>query len=103
MSLEIHREAERYMALADHAKLLGEDPSGYWRSAAFCEIHAFRYLPLDKPRTRGITAISAVVLYQRAGDYDVAARHIHNFVQDETLPEWARLDLQDLLEEPAKG
>jgi len=67
--------------------------------AAELEAQVFDLLPLDRPKTRGITAISSVALYRKAGALDQAIRQAEIFLAPGNLPEFARLDLEEMVEE----
>jgi hypothetical protein len=99
--LRLHREAELMMGLADQARAQSRplDAVRFSRQAAELEAQVFDLLPLDRPKTRGITAISSVALYRRAGDLDQAIRQAQNFLAPDDLPEFARLDLEEMIEE----
>ena len=68
MSLDVHRQAELLMGRADQMSVEGRmrvcrpQPAG-----GRLEAQVFAMLPLDRPRTRGVTAISSVALYRKAG------------------------------------
>src|SRR5262245_18747948 len=99
--LELHREAELYMGRDEQATIQNrrEDATTYDRRAAELEAQVFDLLPLDRPKTRGITAISSVALYRKAGALDEAIRQAEIFLAPGNLPEYARLDLEEMIEE----
>jgi hypothetical protein len=59
----------------------------------------FDLLPLDRPKTRGMTAISSVALYRKAGALDEAIRQAEVCLRAGNLPEFAQLDLEEMIEE----
>jgi hypothetical protein len=69
-----HSESERLAADADAALRRGDLPlaAQLFGSAAQAEASALATLGSDKPRTLGITAVSAVALYYKAGELDEA-------------------------------
>lgn len=101
MSLDLHREAEALMGHADQAKAQRRlaDAARLNREAAEVEARVFDLLPLDRPKTRGITAISSVALYREAGELKQAIRQAEIFLTQEAIVEPARVDLREMIEE----
>jgi hypothetical protein len=66
--------------------------------AAQEEAAAFDALAEDKPRTRGITAVSAVALSYKSSDYASAQQMAYRFLASKGLPQFADLQLRDLLQ-----
>lgn len=99
MSLDMHRQAERFMGLADraHRDNQPEEAAQLNCQAAELEAQVVEMLPADRHITRGIIAISSVALYRKAGAFEQAIRQARTFLEREDLPESARLDLQDLI------
>jgi len=99
MTLERHEEAERLMVHGDHAIADGREQEGraYYRAAAEAEAQVYTMVPLERPRTRGITALSVVHLFRHAGAEEEASYRAYEFLADRTLAEWARADLEDLV------
>ena len=67
--LEHHKESERFASDAEIASHQG-DPAlaqQLYAKAAQAEERALRDVVLDKSRTYGITAVSAVALYYKSG------------------------------------
>ena len=56
-------------------------------------------LPLDRPKTRGITAVSSVASYRKAGALDEAIRHAEYFLTQEAIADFSRQDLEEMIEE----
>ena len=67
--------------------------------AAEAEARVFALLPLDRPKTRGITAISSVALYRKAGELNQAIEQAQIFLASEDLPSFARQDLIEMVDE----
>jgi hypothetical protein len=99
--LRLHREAELFMGRADFARAQNklDEAAAHDRRAAELEAQVFDMLPLDRPRTRGVTAISSVALYRMAGALTEATRQAETFLAPGNLPEVARLDLEEMIEE----
>src|SRR4051812_420867 len=101
MSLDVHRQAELLMGRADQMSVEGRmrECADLNRQAAELEAQVFAMLPLDRPRTRGVTAISSVALYRKAGALDAAIHQARIFLAHGDLPEFARLNLEEMIEE----
>jgi hypothetical protein len=99
--LELHREAELFMGRADLARARNrpEEAAAHDRRAGELEAQVFDLLPLDRPKTRGITAISSVALFRKARMLDQAIRQAKTFLAPGNLPDFARLDLEEMVEE----
>jgi hypothetical protein len=97
--LRLHREAELYMGLAAKASAQSrpEDARKFNRQAAELEAQVFDLLPLDRPRTRGITAVSSVALFRKAEAFDQAINHAHYFLNQKCLSEPSRDDLKEMI------
>jgi hypothetical protein len=104
MSMDLHREAERLMALADHASAEGDATAARarWADAAQAEALAFEAIPLDRVRTRGVIAASVVVLRMRAGDMAGAAHDARRFLALGDVAASAGARLSTLLEEATR-
>src|SRR5688572_26921800 len=87
------------MSMGDRLMAEGrtEEAAKHYREAAEAEADAYNLVPAERPRTRGITAISVVNLFRRAGDAVEAGRRAHAYLAERDLPDWARGDLEDLL------
>lgn len=97
---ELHAESER---LAIEAQLAlkarsTEQAIGLYRQAAEIERKALDQIDVSKVRTRGVTAVSAVALWFKAGEYDYAEQLAHLMLADSQIPEFARGDLRDLVQ-----
>jgi hypothetical protein len=99
--LRLHREAEALMGLADQAKAQRrlKDAARLNCEAAEVEARVFDLLPPDRPKTRGITAISSVALYREARALDRAIRQAQIFLAQEAIAEPARVDLREMVAE----
>lgn len=69
-----------------------------YRKAAEAERRALDALDQSKVRTRGITAVSAVALSYKAGEYSTAEQLAHSLLSDFHLPDFARHDLRNLVQ-----
>jgi hypothetical protein len=87
------------MVLADHSWAGGRlaEAEALYRSAAEAEADVYALVPPERPKTRGITAISVVNLFRKAGDVSEALIRAHGFLADRDLADWARADLEDLV------
>lgn len=105
MSVDAHRRAEALMAEGELLEKQGLDDqaSPLFIEAARCEADAFVRIPISRPKTRGVIAISAVSLFQRGGAFGDAIRHAHLYLADEHLAEFAYVRLDELLEEARRA
>lgn len=97
---ELHAESER---LAIEAQLtLRERNVGQalklYKQAADVERRALDQLDKSKVRTRGVTAVSAVALWFKAGEYSLAEQLAHLMLADPDIPEFAREELRNLVQ-----
>jgi hypothetical protein len=102
MSVDLHRQVEELMAQADHAKSQHrpDEAMRICLNAAPLEEAAYRHIPEDRPRTRGIIAISAVALYRDGGAPGQAIRLAHEVLATSApVPPDARDDLYELITE----
>lgn len=99
--LELHRQAEVQMGLADQARAQCRplDAVRHSCQAAELEAQVFDLLPFDRPKTRGITAVSSVALYREAGALDEAIRRAEYFLTQEAVADFSRQDLEEMIEE----
>lgn len=98
--LEYHRESE---LLASDGEIAlhrgdGERARALYNKAAEAEVNALREVGDDKPRTYGITAVSAVSLYFKAAEWQIARDLAHRCLGSERLPGFAYRQLDDLLD-----
>jgi hypothetical protein len=94
-----HSQSERLASEADAAKRAGDLPQAerLYQEAAAAETEAFGDLSIDKHRTRGITAVSAVALWYKGRDYAAAERLAHAYLANAQLPSFSELQLRELL------
>ncbi|HET7229417.1 MAG TPA: hypothetical protein VFJ16_05410 [Longimicrobium sp.] len=96
--LDLHRQSER---LAGDAHLCiaqdRGDPAALFRQAAEFEELALERIPADKVRTRGIIGVSAAALWFKSGQHDQAERVGRQLLDDDSLPGFTRLEVQDIL------
>lgn len=69
-----------------------------YRDAAIQEERAFADTPLDKPRTRGIFAVSLVSLHYKSRDYVAAERWCYRLLGDDAFGDPVHRQLRELLE-----
>lgn len=98
--LEHHRLSERYASDAEVARLRGKHTRAKELSAiaAQHEARALDEVAPDKPRTYGITAVSAVALRFKAAEFNEAKLLAYRCLASERLPEFASRQLEDLLQ-----
>lgn len=100
MTWDLHHSRSEQLAIeAESAKRAGDRQraEALYREAATVEERAFADLPIDRRRTRGITAVSAVALAYKAREYADAERSAHRYLADGGLPTFAEAQLRDLL------
>jgi hypothetical protein len=95
-----HRESERLAAAAHETLQHGnvERAQNLFAQAARAEIRALDYIGPDKPRTLGVTAVSAVSLLYKAGILDAAEKLAHSAAANSAMPSFALVELQALLQ-----
>ncbi|WP_018605075.1 hypothetical protein [Uliginosibacterium gangwonense] len=98
--VDFHSESER---LAIEAQLKINErrmPEALllYKAAAEAEQSALNCLEIAKARTRGITAVSAVALWFKAGEFAKAEQLAHLMLADSKMPEFARRDLKNLVQ-----
>lgn len=69
-----------------------------YRRAGDLERKALDQLDLSKARTRGITAVSTVALWFKAGEYALAEQLAHSMLADPDIPDFAHSDLRILVQ-----
>jgi hypothetical protein len=101
MSLDVHGQAELLIAKADRLMEQGRnsEAAAAYQAAASEEAKAFDLIPLERSRTRGIVAVSSVALYRKAGMLEKAIRQAYALLAREDLADFARLDLEEMLDE----
>jgi hypothetical protein len=86
-------EAELLVARGRH-----EDAKACWRDAARLETKVFDTLPVERGKTRGIIAVSAVALYHRAGALDEAVRTGEEYLATGGIPSEWQAELRALID-----
>lgn len=97
---ELHSESERLAIEAQfamRARNAGQAIELYKRAAEI-ERQALDLLDVSKTRTRGITVVSAVALWFKAGEYALAEQLAHSMLADPHIPDFAREDLRNLVQ-----
>ena len=94
-----HSNSENLAIDAEDARRAGnlQCAQALYRQAAAEEAEAFANLPVDKQKTRGVTAVSAVALSYKAREYGEAERLAYRYLAEEQLPPFALAQLRDLL------
>lgn len=97
---QFHGDSEK---LATEAQLLFlsrkyAEANALYRRAADLEKKALDSLDPSKKRTRGITAVSAVALYFKSGEFAVAERIAYAMLADAQIPQFAHADLRTLVQ-----
>jgi hypothetical protein len=98
--LSAHQESEA-LAAAGHETIRRGDlaqAQGLFRRAAEFEARALEDLDATKPRTLGITAVSAVALWYKAGELKEATRLAHQASAKPGMPDFALQELRQLLQ-----
>lgn len=95
-----HRESERLAGEAEAAIRLGQRGLAHelFRQSARSEERALAVVGTDKPRTLGVTAVSAAALWYHAGELQEAARVAHSASTLVGLPAFAATELRMLLQ-----
>ena len=98
--LEHHTRSEEYVSQAEESYRQhdNDQSAALYRLAAEAEINALEDLALNKMRTIGITAVSAVSLYYKAQEFLQAKRLAHKWLSTELLPPFAIEELEELLQ-----
>jgi hypothetical protein len=97
---ELHTESERLAIEAQLALKAHETEKALdlYRRAAETEKRALDMLDVSKARTRGITAVSAVSLWYKGGEYVQAEQLAHSMLADPLIPDFAREDMRTLVQ-----
>jgi hypothetical protein len=96
---EAHSRSERHAFEAEKAKAAGdlEGARTQYLLAADAERAALDLVGRDKPRTLGITAVSVVALYTKAGATDRAREVAKACLVRPLLPSFAARSLREML------
>lgn len=97
---DLHKRSEELAAIAEVLLRRGHNDEAVRRyaEAADAEEEALLSLDDEKPRTFGITAVSAVALWAKANDYAKAEQVAVMALSRAVTPEFARNDLRLLLQ-----
>lgn len=100
MPNKAHRHSQE---LSSKAELLAregrvEKARELYLQAASLEAEALAQVGADKPRTRGILAVSLASQYYKAAAYDEAVNVATTYMTDASVPAFAREQLKILLE-----
>ena len=89
---EYHGWSEKLAADAELAARKGNRPLAeeMYRKAAQSEAEALDHVSLDRRRTRGITAVSAVALWYKGHELAEAERLAHRYLGAADLPDFAQ-------------
>jgi hypothetical protein len=97
---DLHSQSEQ-LAIEAGLAMKARNPDGaatLYKRAAELERQALEKLDPGKLRTRGITAVSAVALWFKAGEFAAAEQFAHVMLSGTELPEFARDDLLNLVQ-----
>jgi len=92
--LEKHGLSESFASQAEIAER--EARTLYFKAAEQEEL-ALHDCPVDKIRTLGITAVSAVALYLKSGNPHTAIEVGNEILEKYNLPEFARIEISEIL------
>lgn len=103
--LEHHSRSERFASEAEAASNHGKHALAQelYAKAAEAEERALKEVDLAKSRTYGITAVSAVALYCKAGQGMAARTLYERCLVSDALPDFARQQLGNLLDTVNQG
>lgn len=97
---ELHATSER-LAIEAQLALRARNAApalALYKQAAQWERKALEQLDMSKVRTRGITAVSAVALWFKANEYELAEQLAYSMLADTNIPEFAREELRTLVQ-----
>lgn len=94
-----HAHSERFAAQADSFAVDGhlEDAYRLYKKAAQAEQRALSSIPSSKAKTIGITLVSAVALYYKAREWDLALSLAYEYLARQDLPSFAQQQVEDLV------
>ena len=97
---EHHSDSEQHASEAEILAHRGEEVIArqLYERAADAEVSALGELGSDKPRTYGITAVSAVALYLKAAKWSTAQVLAYRCLGSGFLPDFAWQQMEDLLD-----
>lgn len=98
--LENHRKSEELASRAEMLERQGDFDVArpLYEQAAIAENEALEELDASKTRTLGISAVSSVALYYKAGNLEAAEAASYRFLSTGSLPEFAVEQLRGLLQ-----
>ncbi len=98
--LSLHQQSEKFAADAHDAMRRGDRNAAQelFAQAAHAEADALEVITDDKPRTLGITAVSAAALWYKAGELEKAAMLAHRASANSIMPAFAQEQLRELLQ-----
>jgi hypothetical protein len=99
--LQHHQSSEEAAAAAHEARRRGDEQSAkqLFATAAQSELTALTYLdPNEKPRTFGVTAVSAAALLYKAEQPQAAEQFAHTMLGQRALPDFATHQLREILQ-----
>lgn len=99
--LQHHQSSEEAASAAHEARRRGDEPLAQqlFATAAQSELAALTYLdPSEKPRTFGITAVSAAALLYKAAQAQAAEQFAHTMLGQHALPDFATDQLREILQ-----
>jgi len=93
-----HQKSEALASEAHVCKRIGDSTKAdrLYHLAAESELSALSCIPPDKNRTLGIIAVSAASLFFKAHDFGLAERVACQHLAEESLPDFARSQLQEI-------
>jgi hypothetical protein len=99
MSIDVQQRAQDVAFRAERLEAAGQcdEAKKLYLEAAALEDEVLREIPASRPKTRGIIAVSTASLYWRAGVQDEVVRVAREYLAVPDLPEFARIQLGDLL------
>lgn len=97
--LKHHRLSEKHACQAELYLRQGdlESAANAYHEAAVAEQQALDAVAPDKTRTLGLMAVGTVALYYKARRHEEAQNLAHSLLAAGNLPEFAELDIQDIL------
>lgn len=101
MSWADHHNRSEKLAAEAHEALRQSNTElarSLFRQAAEAEVAALHDLPSDKPRTLGITAVSATALWYKSGELGSAERTAYQAAARPEMPVFAQFQLRELLQ-----
>jgi N-acyl-D-aspartate/D-glutamate deacylase len=107
VSWQQHHRASEEAAFAAHQALRRADlrrAQRLFAAAAQAELAALAQLvPAEKPRTFGITAVSAAALLHKAGQPQAAEQFARKMLEQSALPDFAAAQLREVLQAAEQG